>query len=135
MPSDLPKSGDEVEIRAKLVTSGRTLGFASAQFVGSDGRILASGTHHKYLPMDAMNKYWNTIFSPYLEPLALGFMAGHAKTSRDADPDRGSHSPFDSIEELLSCEEDADRDLCVVPGKFCGNQGVRSRWLYRHAWR
>ena len=30
MPSDLPKSGDEVEIRAKLVTSGRTLGFASA---------------------------------------------------------------------------------------------------------
>ena len=121
LPSDLPKSGEEIEIRARLVTTGRTLGFASAQCVSGDGTVLASGTHHKYLPMDAVTKYWNFLFSRPLMPLALGYLNGQAYTAMTNDPDRGSASPFSSIEDVLDCSVENDGSLRVVPERFCGN--------------
>lgn len=96
---DLPRVGENIEVRASFVQSGRTLGFATAQLVdGGSGKLLASGDHHKHLPMSAMNPFWDTLFSPPLKSGAIWYLNDQAKRAASSRP---SVSCPESLEDLF----------------------------------
>lgn len=124
VPEDLPLAGEMIEIKARLVQSGRVLGFMEAELRDcNSGKLLVKGNHHKYLPMDAMTKFWNLLFSPQFKHLpGMTFMNFSIDQAMKKNPDRGSNIGVSSLEELLDLESNADGTTVIFkPTKIHGN--------------
>lgn len=95
---DLPRAGDEISVQAKFVQSGRTLGYATAQLTDAHGKVLATGNHHKHLPMNTMNPLWDTLFSPTFRGAALWYLERQSRNSEKISP----HQSPDSLDTLFA---------------------------------
>lgn len=95
------KAGDEIQVLCQVDKIGRSVGFLTIEFQDISGKVVARGTHNKFMPTGFL---WETLLSKPLFPFGLWLFGKYA----------GQHkyrTPVDYLFQGNVSSEDAIRAL------------------------